>query len=139
MLRKEETPLCGRDLGRMGAICLCLNPQEGRSRWQREQCKSRSHTDRDGQGLLGSSKTCSIWIIKFVRLGSIQEDRIVSGASLVAQMVKNPPAKQEMWVHSLGALPGREHGNPLQYSCLENPMDRGAWRATVHSVAKSQT
>ena len=52
-------------------------------------------------------------------------------------MVKNPPAKQEMQVCSLGALPG-EHGNPLQYSCLENPMDRGAWRATVHRVAKSQ-
>ena len=31
------------------------------------------------------------------------------------------------------------HGNPLQYSCLENPMDRGAWRATVHGVAKSRT
>ena len=35
--------------------------------------------------------------------------------------------------------PGRGHGNPLQYSCLENPMDRGAWWATVHRVAKSQT
>ena len=35
--------------------------------------------------------------------------------------------------------PGGGHGNPLQYSCLENPMDRGAWRATVHGVAKSQT
>ena len=38
-----------------------------------------------------------------------------------------------------GAVPGGEHGNPLQYSCLENPMDRGAWRATVHGVAKSGT
>ena len=36
-------------------------------------------------------------------------------------------------------LPGRRHGNPLQYSCLENPMDRGAWRATVHRVAESWT
>ena len=35
--------------------------------------------------------------------------------------------------------PGRRHGNPLQCSCLENPMDRGAWQATVHRVAKSQT
>ena len=33
---------------------------------------------------------------------------------------------------------GGGHGDPLQYSCLENPMDRGAWRATVHGVAKSQ-
>ena len=33
----------------------------------------------------------------------------------------------------LGGFPGGVHGNPLQYSCLENPMDRGAWRATVHT------
>ena len=37
-----------------------------------------------------------------------------------------------------GRSPGGGHGNPLQYSCLENPMDRGAWRATVHKVTKSQ-
>ena len=35
-----------------------------------------------------------------------------------------------------GRSPGRENGNPLQYSCLENPMDRGVWRATVHRVAR---
>ena len=39
----------------------------------------------------------------------------------------------------LGRSPGGGHGNPLQCSCLENPMDRGAWWATVHGVAKSQT
>ena len=38
-----------------------------------------------------------------------------------------------------GRSPGEGHGNPLQYSCLENPMDRGGWWATVHEVAKSQT
>ena len=38
-----------------------------------------------------------------------------------------------------GRSPGGGYGNPLQYSCLENPMDRGAWQATVHRVAKSQT
>ena len=37
-----------------------------------------------------------------------------------------------------GRFPGGGHGNPLQYSCLENPMDRGAWPVTVHRVAKSQ-
>ena len=36
-----------------------------------------------------------------------------------------------------GKSPGGGHGHPLQYSCLENPMDRGAWQVTVHSVAKS--
>ena len=38
-----------------------------------------------------------------------------------------------------GRSPGGGHGNALQYSCLESPVDRGAWRATVHVVAKSQT
>ena len=38
-----------------------------------------------------------------------------------------------------GRSPGGGHDNPLQYSCLENPMDRGTWRATVHRVRKSQT
>ena len=38
-----------------------------------------------------------------------------------------------------GRFPGGGHGNPLQYSCLKNPMDRGAWWAMVHSVTKSQT
>ena len=39
----------------------------------------------------------------------------------------------------LGRSPGGGDGNPLQYSCLDNPMDRGAWRTTVHGVAKSRT
>ena len=39
----------------------------------------------------------------------------------------------------LGRSPGGGNGNPLQYSCLGNPMDRGTWRATVHGVARSQT
>ena len=52
-------------------------------------------------------------------------------ASLVAQMIKNPPG--------LGRCPGEGNGNPLQYSFLENSKDRGAWEATVHGVAKSQT
>ena len=42
-------------------------------------------------------------------------------------------------VPGLGRSPGGGNGNPLQYSCLENPMDRRAWQATVHGVAKSQT
>jgi len=42
-------------------------------------------------------------------------------------------------IPGLGRSPGAGHGNPLQYSCLENSMDRGAWQATVHGVAKSQT
>ena len=59
-------------------------------------------------------------------------------------MVKNLPANagdiRDMGsIPGSGRSPGGGHGNPLQYSCLENPMDRGTWRATVHRVAKSQT
>ena len=47
---------------------------------------------------------------------------------------------QEIWVRSLGQedSAGEGNGNPLQYSCLENPMHRGAWWAAVHGVSKSQ-
>ena len=59
----------------------------------------------------------------------------------MAQMVKNPPAMRETWVRSSGWEDplGEGHGNPLQYSYLENSMDRGAWRVSVHGVSKSQT
>ena len=65
--------------------------------------------------------------------------------SLVAQTIKNLPATQETWVRSLNSIPGLRRSTeekkwqPLQYSCLENPMDRGAWWAIVHRVTKSQT
>ena len=61
----------------------------------------------------------------------------------MAQWVKNLPPMQEPWrmglIPGLGRSPGEGHGNPLQYSCLENSMDRRAWQATVHGVAKSWT
>ena len=56
-------------------------------------------------------------------------------------VVQNPPANAGDTI-DMGSIPGLGrssgvgNGNPLQYSCLENPMDRGAWRATVHGVAK---
>ena len=59
-------------------------------------------------------------------------------------MVKNPPTNQ-VGVRDTGSIPGSEispgggHGNPLQYSCLENPMDREAWWVSVHRVLKSRT
>ena len=59
---------------------------------------------------------------------------------IVAQMVKNLPASRRSGlILGLGRSPGEVHGNPLQYSCLENPMDRGAWQATVHWVTQGQT
>ena len=66
-------------------------------------------------------------------------------ASQVALVVENLPVKAGgardwgggyPWVRK---TPGGGHNNPLQYSCLENPMDRGTWQATVHSIAKSWT
>ena len=59
-------------------------------------------------------------------------------------MVKNPPANagdtgDACSIPGWGRSPGGGNGNPLQYSCLENPMDRGAWQATVHGVTKSWT
>ena len=61
--------------------------------------------------------------------------------SLMAQTVKSLPAMWETWGRSLGSgrSPGGGSGNALQYACLENPMDGGAWQATVHGVSKSQT
>jgi len=55
----------------------------------------------------------------------------------MAQMVKNLPSMQETQLLSLGREDSLEEGMATQFSCLENPMDRGAWWATVHSVAKS--
>ena len=59
-------------------------------------------------------------------------------------MVKNPPinagdTRDAGSIPGLGRYPRGKHGNPLQYSCLENALDRGAWWTTVHRVAKSWT
>ena len=65
-------------------------------------------------------------------------------ASQVVLAVKNPPAnagdaRDTGLIPGSGRSPGEGHGNPLQYSCLENPMDRGAWKVTVQRVANSWT
>ena len=62
----------------------------------------------------------------------------------MALVFKNPPAdagdiRDRGSIPGLGRSPGERNGNPLQYSCLENPMDEGAWQATVHEIAKSRT
>ena len=65
-------------------------------------------------------------------------------ASQVAPVVKNLPADAGV-IRDMGSIPGlgrfpeEGHGNPLKHSCLENSVDRGAWRATIHGVAQSQT
>ena len=74
--------------------------------------------------------SCGMLVLPFrITFGNLR-------ASQVAQWVKNLPAMQEIWVRSLGQEDSLEN-NPLQYSCLEDSMVRGAWWATVHGVAKS--
>ena len=68
----------------------------------------------------------------------MQECRV----SQMALVVKNPPAnagdaRDADSILGWGRSPGGGHGNPLEYSCLENPMDRGAWWATAHRVTNS--
>ena len=64
----------------------------------------------------------------------------IDRAPLAAPAVKNPPAVQETVgsIPGSGRSPGEGNGNTFQYSCLENPMDRGACWAIVHGVVKSQ-
>ena len=69
---------------------------------------------------------------------------VICRGSQVVLVVKNLPAsvgdiRDIGSISGLGRSPGGGHGNPLQYSCLGNPMDRGAWRATVHGVEKNHT
>ena len=76
-------------------------------------------------------------------LNIIRLNLSLSRTSLVVLVVKNPPANVGNIgvagsIPGLGRSPGGGHSNPLQYSCLENPMDRGAWRAAVHGVAKNR-
>ena len=68
----------------------------------------------------------------------------MAGAFQVVLVVKSPPVKSGDMrdsgsIPALGRSPGEGNGNPLQYSSLGNPMDRGAWRATVHGVPKNPT
>ena len=75
----------------------------------------------------------------------IYEDRYISRQGFPSgAVVMNPPAnagdtRDSGSIPGSGRSPGEGNGNPLQYSCLENPKDRGAWQAIVHGVAKSWT
>ena len=67
----------------------------------------------------------------------LSQGSLSSWASLVAKIVKNLPAVQGLGlITGSGRSPGEGNGYPLQYSCLENSMDRGAWWVTVHEVAE---
>ena len=77
-------------------------------------------------------------------MGVKNANNILVRACQVVLVVKNPLAnagdrRDVSAIPRLGRSPGKGHGNPPQYSCLKNPMDREAWWATVYRVAKSQT
>ena len=85
-----------------------------------------------------------ILLIGSLQIILLQSPCEIIRASQVAPVVKNLPAKardiRDMGlIPELGISPGRGHGNTFQNSCLENPMDRGDWQATVHGVTKSWT
>ena len=98
--------------------------------------------------LIFSCKRIDMFIGQISRseISGLQDSNIQNSnrASLVTQLVKNPPAsagdlRDLGSVAGLGRSPEEGNGNPLRYSCLENPMDRGAWRCTVHRVAERGT
>ena len=84
-------------------------------------------------------------VLRFMGLQRVRHDwatelnwsKVSLWASLVAQMVESAcSAGDPGSIPGLGRSPGEENGNPLQYSCLENPMERGVWQSTVYGVAK---
>jgi len=105
-------------------LCSCLeNPRDGRAWWAAVYGVAQSRT----------------WL---TWLSSSSSSINIRWASQVALVVKNLPANAGD-VRNMGSIPGLgrspgEHGNPLQYSCLENPMDRGAWQATYRPWGSKQ-
>ena len=106
-------------------------------------------TPGEGQGCLAC---CSPWCRRVGTIKWLDNNNNKSyiytsfyfWASLVVLVVKNlaaneGDARNSGFIPGSGRSPGEVSGNPLQYSCLENPMDRGAWQSTVHGVTESQT
>ena len=102
------------------------------------------------EGIKVVVKSCDVWIGKNLKclLRERDKQRLLCSKGFilfqVVPVVKNPPAnagdvRDLGSIPGLGRSPGEGHGHPLQYSCLENPMDRGAWRATAHGATKSGT
>ena len=86
----------------------------------------------------------NIFIYTGINVGLYIQIHICKRASQVVLVVKSLPvdagdARDTGLIPGSGRYPGAENGNPPQYSCLKNSMDRGAWRDTVHGVAESDT
>ena len=107
--------------------------------------QSQSRLKRVGKWSLSLDRSSRITLLRDMHTGRLDSlGTNIKCASQVVLVVKNPPASSgcckrhrfDPWVWKMS---GGRQGNSLQYSCLEGPMDRGAWQATVHRVAKSQT
>ena len=90
------------------------------------------------------TEAIKLFKVKFYVALSTNLKLTFAGASQMVLVVKKLPAnagdaRDTGSIPGLGRTPEEGHGSPLQYSCLENPMDRGAWQAMIHSVAKSRT
>ena len=106
-----------KDLGPGGPMCLLIG----------FSCRQRAKGTWELEKVMGA-------------VGGKQTTLTLDWTSPVAQKVKDPPAMQEAGlIPGSGRSPGGGPGYPLQYSCLESPMDRGAWWATVHRVSQSWT
>ena len=113
--------------------------------WIMKESRSSVAKCRKKEGVLG--RKYILWKVTKLKksLSSVwQKVRSLVGASKMALVVKNPSAnvgdiRDMCSIPGSGRSPGGRRGNPLHYSCLENPLDRGAWWAIVHGVAKSPT
>ena len=106
---------------------------------------NHSHTERDNYYFfpLSGEDLWKIFTFHFTIKAQLQFLLPLQMDFPGSSVVKNPPAsagdaRYAGLICALGRSPRGGHGNPLQYSCLENPMNRGAWQATVHGVAKSR-
>ena len=103
--------------------------------------RENKHMDTKGEAKVGWTERFRLTIYTLLMLLLCIKQK---GASQVVLVVKNLPANagdlgDTGLIPGLGRSPGEGNSNPLQYSCLENPMDRGTWKATVHGVTKSWT
>ena len=103
-----------------------------------------SHLHQDQFNLLFDRYPPRLFQVRSCETNALPSTVLEFGASQVALVVKNPPAnagdiRVMGSIPGWGRSPGGGHGNPLQYSCLGNPIDRGGCWATVHRLAKSWT
>ena len=136
----EKILLLGKIEGRRGRVNRGWDGwKESRIQWTRVSANSE---DGEGQGSLACYRA---WVTNsWIQLSDWTTMLMVLNISVGfpgGSDGKEPACNSgdPDSIPGLGRSPGKGNGNPLQYSCLENPMDRGAWPATVHGVAKSWT